>query len=88
MTHKGYRPTFSTFFSAETAACAQAQENGEGMASRIGVRAQDVRSSALWGRGGRTKAALVAFVVVALAVPASGVAGRATKSSGALEKLD
>src|SRR5437764_5284739 len=82
MTHKGYRPTFSTFFSAETAACAQAQENGEGMASRIGVKAQDVRSSALWGRGGRTKAALIAFVVVALRVPAASVAGAASGTGG------
>jgi serine protease AprX len=44
------------------------------MTGRIGGKPQVVRSSALWGRGGRTKAALVALVVVALAVPALGVA--------------
>jgi serine protease AprX len=53
------------------------------MASRFGVKSQEVRSSALWGRGGRTKAALIAFVVLALAVPASSTAGSG-KSSGAL----
>ena len=52
------------------------------MARRIGVKAQDVRSSALWGRGGRTKAALIAFVVVALTVPAAGVAGAASGTGG------
>ena len=50
------------------------------MATQAGVRRREAKANALWGKGGRYAAALVA--VVALAVPLTASAGRGSAQSG------